>query len=122
MSSLLIGSLSLCFEIVFSSAFTLWSWSRMMVQPQPPSLSALTLRNCAQSDLEDEVEDEEGEEEAGEVAEGQEDDEPLSHDDHRHRHAAAPRGHSEVTRGHRGHSRGWRTDGHNMTDCLQGKI
>ena len=82
-----------------------------MFQPQPPSLSALTLRNCAQSDLEDEVEDEECEEEAREVAEGQEDDEPLSHDDHRHRHAAASRGHSEVTRGHRGHSRGWRMDG-----------
>ena len=64
------------------------------------SLSALTLRNCAQSDLEDEVEDEEGEEEAREVAEGQEDDEPLSHDDHRHRHAA-----SCFSRSLRGHSR-----------------
>ena len=38
----------------------------------------------SQSDLEDEVENEEGEEEAGEVAEGQQDDEPLSHDDHGH--------------------------------------
>ncbi len=42
------------------------------------------MQSLARSGLENEVEDEECEEEACEVAEGQEDDEALGHDDHGH--------------------------------------